>query len=92
MIMPQLQCQWCGKLGPRYTEDTTDPQYDGPPAGPHDDGSSCVCRHMTCQSRREAILAHGRYWDGQAWVCLGGCKTAPPPTAQEIEWAESMRD
>jgi hypothetical protein len=86
--MPQKQCPWCGQLGSRYTEDRTSMHYDGPPGGPHDDGSPCVCRHVTSPSRRSAILAGGRYWDGTAWVCLGGCGTAPPLTAEEMDWAD----
>lgn len=80
--MPQQQCPWCGHCGPRYDEGTP---ASGRPAA-HDDGTPCICRHVTCQSRRSALLAHGRYWDGAAWVCVS-CGTAPPPTTEEIEWA-----
>lgn len=83
--MPQIQCPWCGRCGPRFREE--DP---GPRPGPHDDGSACVCTHITCGSRRSARRAGGRWWDAASgrWRCEGGCDrkpkvTAPPATAQE---------
>jgi hypothetical protein len=65
----QRQCPWCGHCGPRY-----DPSDEAPPS-PHSDGSACICRHITCGSRRSALRLGGRYYDRQLgrWVCLGGC-------------------
>ena len=72
--MPQKQCVWCGRLGPRYDE------RDAPiPVGEHD----CVCRHVTCQTAKSARREHGRYWDGVRWVCVG-CGTAPTHTQRRI--------
>jgi hypothetical protein len=68
--MPQKQCPWCYRLGPRVHErDLGDRNAD-----PHADGSACVCRHITCSSARAARTNGGRYWNGVAWVCLGGCR------------------
>ena len=75
--MPQQQCPWCGHCGPRYDETT--PMEERPSA--HADGTTCVCRHVTCPSRAVAIRHGGRYWDG-AWVCTA-CGTAPPATEAE---------
>lgn len=88
--MPQKQCPWCGHLGPRYCTDRESVHYTGDEPLPVDD-HKCVCTHITCQSRRSAIVAGGRYFDGKRWVCLGSCYTAPPLTDEEIEWAESVR-
>lgn len=86
--MSQKQCQWCGALGERVTDDR---DLREAWAQPHADGSECVCRHVTAPSRMSAILAHGRYWDGSAWVCVA-CRTAPEPTLREREqialWCE----
>lgn len=39
--MPQKQCPWCHKLGPRVEErERRLPEND-----PHANGSACVCRH-----------------------------------------------
>lgn len=69
--MPQKQCPWCGRLGLRCVAH----ELSEPWAQPHADGSSCVCRHITCGSRREARRAHGRYYDNgrRRWICFGGC-------------------
>lgn len=70
--MPQRQCPWCGRLGPRVD----DGQLRDAESQPHADGSPCVCRHVTAGSRRGAWDAGGRYYDRalQRWVCLGGCE------------------
>lgn len=68
--MSQRQCPWCGHLGARYSGEP------GPGSEPHADGSSCVCRHVTADSRAAAWHHGGRYWDGRLarWVCMGGCE------------------
>lgn len=38
-------------------------------AAPHADGSRCVCRHVTCSAREQAVRLGGRYWDGERWAC-----------------------
>jgi len=70
--MPQQSCPWCSHCGPRYDEGT--PRVEIP--GAHSDGTTCVCRHITCQSRQEARAVGGRYFDAARcrWVCLGGCE------------------
>lgn len=66
--------------------------YDVVPATPRMSAASGHdCNHITCNSRRSAILAGGRYWDGSRWVCLGGCGTAPPLTDEEMDWADDVR-
>lgn len=87
--MPQNQCVWCGRLGGRYEEGT--PRHEQP--GPHDDGSACVCRHVSCSSRQEALIHGGRYFDEQEnrWVCPS-CGTAPPPTDEELYDIDSKQD
>lgn len=76
--MPQQQCPWCGHCGPRYDE-----RSDERPA-PHSDGSSCVCRHITCQTRIGALYRGGRYFDRSLgrWACPS-CGTAPVATDAE---------
>ena len=79
--MPQLQCPWCRKVGPYYTDRT--PVADR--VDPHADGSPCICRHVTAKSRRGAIDANGRYWSPEHndFLCIS-CGTAPAPTADEL--------
>ena len=72
--MPQQQCPWCHKCGPRYEEG----EAERP--GPHDDGSACVCRHVNAASAVSAVRNHGRFWTGTRWLCMAGC--AP---AEEVE-------
>ena len=57
-------------------------------AAPHADGSSCICRHVTCSSRDNAEACGGRYWDGSRWVCLGGCR-AEEFRAQGLDAAQA---
>lgn len=85
--MPQKQCPWCGHCGPRYREGT--PRELIPSA--HSDGSDCVCRHVSCQTRLGAIDAGGRYFDGTQWVCVS-CGTAPPVTDEERNWLAEEED
>lgn len=75
-------CPWCGRVGVSAPSEAEAPQ-------PHADGSPCVCRHVTCASKRQAKADHGRYFDGQLhkWVCLGGCQLV---TA--LAWARGARD
>lgn len=70
--MSQKQCPWCGHCGPRYDESNGERAHDA-----HSDGTQCVCRHVTCASRRSAHREHGRYFDenARAWRCFG-CGTA----------------
>lgn len=78
----QIQCPWCGKCGPRFDErEYVDRggcyvhRKTGEPAPrPHDDGSSCVCRHPTAANRAAARRIGGRYWNGERFVCMGGCE------------------
>lgn len=77
--MTQKQCQWCDKCGPRY-EEGTPPEERGQP---HDDGSACVCRHVSADNRMDALRVGGRYFDGTSWVCPW-CGTAPRATAEEM--------
>lgn len=65
--MAQRVCSWCAKVGIRVAE----ADLDTPEAAPHADGTLCVCRHVTCRTRKEANREGGRYWDGRCWVCLG---------------------
>jgi hypothetical protein len=62
----QQQCPWCGRCGPHVEDAQLHASY----ADPHADGSSCVCRHVTCATRRAAFFDGGRYWDGTAWRCF----------------------
>lgn len=65
----QKQCPWCNRLGARYDERALE---DGErPPMPHDDGSPCVCRHVTAGTRERALQVGGRYWDERLrqWVC-----------------------
>ncbi len=88
--MPQKQCPWCGKLGPRYTEDRGSIHYDGPRAGPHDDGSVCGCRHVNTANRLSALRHGGRYYcpERGRFVCPS-CGTDDPATGAELELLES---
>ena len=80
--MPQKQCPWCGKVGDRYRED--DPL---PRPKPHDDGSDCVCRHVTTGSRAAAIRDGGRYYHPErGWVCPW-CGTDAPASEEELDRA-----
>ncbi|HLV68045.1 MAG TPA: hypothetical protein VKY73_19640 [Polyangiaceae bacterium] len=73
------QCVWCYRVGPAYR------QGDPNPPGPHDDGSPCVCRHITVPTRDLAWEMGGRYYDKEArrWVCLGGCNAGDPLNDEE---------
>jgi len=66
--MPKIQCPWCGRSGERFDE--MEKFVDVPPQ-PHEDGSKCVCRHVTAGSRERALEVQGRYWDAETrtWVC-----------------------
>lgn len=64
----QKQCCWCGRLGARYDERELKKTGERPPM-PHDDGSACVCRHVSAASREAALEVGGRYWNGSKWVC-----------------------
>ena len=72
--MPQQQCQGCNKLGARYTDAEFKAEGFKAPkwAQPHDDGSACVCRHVTCNSEKQARRDGGRFFSEskQSWVCV----------------------
>lgn len=77
--MPQQQCPWCGHCcGPRYPEGASER-----PAA-HSDGSSCVCRHVSCEAAAGAFDNGGRFFSRplNRWVCLGGCE--PRRTDDEL--------
>lgn len=80
------QCGWCGRVGPAYR------QGDPNPPLPHDDGSPCVCRHVTCPTRDDAWKMGGRYYDKEQrrWVCLGGCGAGDPLNAAERSLIEEV--
>lgn len=84
--MPQQQCPWCGHCGPRYSENT--PTAERPRA--HDDGSSCVCRHVNTANRLSALRHGGRYFCDRRnkWVCPW-CGTDDPATESEIQLLEA---
>lgn len=69
--MPQKQCQWCGKLGPRYCDDRSSEFYEEFPQGPHEDGSACVCTHVVADNLESALRVSGRYFchSRMRWVC-----------------------
>jgi len=70
--MPQRCCPWCSSLGVYVSESDLGSEH----AMPHADGSSCVCRHVTCHTEKSARREGGRWWDGSAWRCAGGCDPA----------------
>lgn len=69
--MPQRQCQWCGKLGSRFCDDPESELYEEFPEGPHDDGSACVCTHVSADDLQSALRVCGRYFchSRMQWVC-----------------------
>ena len=79
MSYEHKQCQWCGRVGPAYR------QGDPNPPLPHDDGSPCVCPHITVPTRDLAWEMGGRYYDREQkkWVCLGGCNEGDPLNDEE---------
>ena len=78
--MPQRQCPWCHRLGAQFDEHRIECEE----AAPHADGSKCVCRHVTCHTRRSALREGGRYFDGR-WRCFGcGTTTATVAELNEI--------
>lgn len=89
--MPQQVCPWCGKCGIRYDEGLSYEELCAAGYMPHDDGSTCVCRHVSSHSRIAALRDGGRYWDGKAWVCPS-CGTAPAATAEELDVLERLMD
>jgi hypothetical protein len=85
----QKQCPWCGHCGPRY-------EQGAEPIGSHDDGSSCVCRHVTCACGLAAWRDGGRYWDHRLrrWICLGGCGVPHDETLMDemSRWRDQVED
>jgi hypothetical protein len=68
--MSQRQCPWCGKLGVKVRKES---ELFTMEAMPHADGSPCVCRHITCNTKSAARESHGRYFDKtvKKWMCFG---------------------
>jgi hypothetical protein len=87
----QRQCPWCGRLGPRVSDRDLGAEH----AQPHADGSSCVCRHVSCMTRLGALSASGRYFDRgcRRWLCFACGTTQAIPLddirAREAEGIES---